>query len=111
MRNIQKRLGVLYLKRLAYNWKQRSRPEARTELLELGLSQQRVSRLLTGLGIVGGVILSYLTPWGYCVLLAMAIHLMQFAFTGRCKINQLADRLAIPYERPPEHLVVDLKHG
>ncbi len=109
-RKMQRKLGILAVRRLWLNWRQRRLKEAQTEMLRSGLTQQRVSRLLTGMGILTGATIAYFTPWGYLLLLGMAVHLIQFAFTGRCKINEFADSLGILYEHPPRHLVLEPEH-
>lgn len=68
-------------------------------------THERISRLLIGFSILGGLGLGFfVTPWAYLILVAMAANLIQFSFTGRCKVKSLMDRLGIEYEPPPQHL-------
>ena len=72
------------------------------------LTHERLSRLLIGVSILTGLVIGQLvTPWGYLILVAIALNLVQFAFTGKCKVKEMLDKLGVPYEHPPEHLVAD----
>ena len=63
------------------------------------MTHERLSRLLIGLGILAGLAIGYwVTPWGYLGLVGLAVNLIQFAFTGRCKVKDLLDRMGVPYE-------------
>ena len=69
-------------------------------------THERVSRLLLGISILTGLTLGYfVTPWAYLVLVGTSLNLLQFAFTGRCVIKDMLDRLGVPYDEPPAHLV------
>ena len=70
------------------------------------LTHDRISRLLMGIVILVGLALSIVTPWGYLIPAGLALNLVQFFFTGQCLIKDLLDRLGVPYEHPPEHLIV-----
>ncbi|MFH1022486.1 MAG: hypothetical protein V1809_03795 [Planctomycetota bacterium] len=71
-----------------------------------GMSHERLSRLMIG----GSVLLGwgvgfFVTPWGYAILLGTAVNLIRYAFTGQCEVKDLLDRLGVPYDPPPAHLV------
>ncbi len=69
-------------------------------------THERVSRLLLGISILTGLTLGYfVTPWAYLVLVGTSLNLVQFAFSGRCVIKDMLDRLGVPYDEPPAHLV------
>jgi hypothetical protein len=74
-------------------------------------THERISRLLIGTSILAGLIIGYfVTPYGYLFLAGTALNLIQFAFTGYCGMQRLLDRLGIPYDRPPEHLLRPSRH-
>lgn len=72
------------------------------------LTHERLSRLVIGVVTLAALTVGHwVTPWAYLVLVGMSINLIQFAFTGRCKMKDLLDRLGVPYERietPPDSL-------
>lgn len=87
------------------------RPMARSARTGVGTWQgrlpthERISRLLIGSSILAGLSLGFfVTPWAYLILVGMAVNLIQFSFTGRCKVKDLLDRLGIEYEQPPPQL-------
>ena len=69
-------------------------------------THDRVSRLLLSISILTGLGLGYfVTPWAYLIVLGTSLNLLQYAFTGRCVIKDMLDRLGVPYDEPPAHLV------
>ncbi|MBA4387682.1 MAG: hypothetical protein C0404_06850 [Verrucomicrobia bacterium] len=68
-------------------------------------THERLSRLLIGSSILTGLSLGFLvTPWAYLILVGLAVNLIQFSFTGRCKVKDLLDRFGVEYEPPPPQL-------
>jgi hypothetical protein len=68
-------------------------------------THERISRLLIGASILIGLALGFfVTPWAYLILVGLAVNLVQFSFTGRCKVKDLLDRFGVEYEQPPPHL-------
>ena len=63
-------------------------------------THERLSRLLIGVVTLTGLAVGYwITPWGFLILVGLSVNLIQFAFTGRCQVKKLLDRLGVPYER------------
>ena len=76
------------------------------------ITHERLSRLLIGCAILAGLGIGYLlTPWGYLILVGTAVNLIQFAFTGKCKVKDMLDGFGVPYEEPagPSGVVIPFR--